>query len=212
MTQRCWYHETYLRHGVFNDLLARQVRLIAHKQLIYTLRCISVNLLEPLLYVREGIWNRKLMGKNGSRRGEYTIVGDIVNNNDPVGTTIIWRSDGTEALLSCQVRPCGIRKMRSWGQEIEMVSHLQCPTKVSERLCESVHRHCHRNELEEGSSALWFANHIRFSGCTQTMVILGGSLAERKQELCTILTIWSFTVFPSSSIVRILKSTPMVLM
>ena len=44
-----------LCYGVLDDLLRGQVGLVAHKQLVDTLRCVPVNLLQPLLYVGEGI-------------------------------------------------------------------------------------------------------------------------------------------------------------
>lgn len=48
---------TDLCYGVLDDLLRGQVGLVAHKQLVDTLRCIPVNLLQPLLYVGESIYD-----------------------------------------------------------------------------------------------------------------------------------------------------------
>lgn len=48
---------TDLCYGIFDDLLRGQVGLIAHKQLVDTLRCIPVNLLQPLFYVGERIYD-----------------------------------------------------------------------------------------------------------------------------------------------------------
>ena len=45
----------YLRHTVLHHLLAGQVRLVSYEKLVYTLRGIAINLLEPLFDVREGI-------------------------------------------------------------------------------------------------------------------------------------------------------------
>ena len=46
---------THLRDTVLHNLLARQVGLVAHKQLVDTLRRVTVNLLQPLLDVRESV-------------------------------------------------------------------------------------------------------------------------------------------------------------
>ena len=46
---------TYLGDAVLNNLLASQIGLVSDEQLVHTLRCVSVNLLEPLLDIREGI-------------------------------------------------------------------------------------------------------------------------------------------------------------
>ncbi len=50
-----WRREAYLGNCVFNDLFARQIRLVAYEQLVDTLRCISVNFLKPLLNVCERV-------------------------------------------------------------------------------------------------------------------------------------------------------------
>ena len=47
---------THLRHAVFHNLLAGQVRLVADKQLIHAFGSIAVNLLQPLLDIREGVY------------------------------------------------------------------------------------------------------------------------------------------------------------
>lgn len=46
---------TYLRDAVLHNLLAGQVRLVANKELVNTLGRIAVDLLEPLLDVRESV-------------------------------------------------------------------------------------------------------------------------------------------------------------
>lgn len=46
---------TDLCHSVLDNFLRGQVGLVAYKQLVDTLRGIPVDLLEPLLYVGEGI-------------------------------------------------------------------------------------------------------------------------------------------------------------
>jgi len=83
---------TYLGHTVLNDLLARQIRLVADEQLVYTLRSISVNLLEPLLHVVEGVFRgtaRKIRDDYKGDKCGHTIVSHVVNNNDTVSATVV---------------------------------------------------------------------------------------------------------------------------
>jgi hypothetical protein len=47
--------KTYFRHTVFDHLLAGQIGLVTNEQLVYSLRSITVDLLEPLLDIREGV-------------------------------------------------------------------------------------------------------------------------------------------------------------
>ena len=49
---------TDLCHSVLDDFLRSQVGLVAHKQLVDTLRGIPVDLLQPLFYVGERICRR----------------------------------------------------------------------------------------------------------------------------------------------------------
>lgn len=78
--------KAYLRNGVLHDLLVLHIALVTDEQLVDTLGGVSVNLLKPLLDVVEGVH-----------------VGHIVNNADTVGTTVVRRSDGTEAFLASSV-------------------------------------------------------------------------------------------------------------
>ena len=48
------FTKSCLCDAIFDDFLARQVGLVTNEQLVYSFRCISVNLLEPLLDVCEG--------------------------------------------------------------------------------------------------------------------------------------------------------------
>lgn len=63
---------TYLGDGVLDNLLIRHIALVAYEQLVDTLSGISVNLLEPLLDVVERLH-----------------IGDIVDDADTVGTTVV---------------------------------------------------------------------------------------------------------------------------
>lgn len=77
---------TYLGDSVLDHLFVSQVRLVADKKLVDTLRGIAVNLREPLLNVGEGV-----------------LVGNIVDDDDAVCAAVIRRSDGAEALLSSSI-------------------------------------------------------------------------------------------------------------
>ena len=79
---------TYLRHTVFHNLLVRQVGLVADEKLVHTLRRITVNLLQPLLDVCEGVY---ITGKCKARNycEKLTVVGDVVDDNDAVCSTVV---------------------------------------------------------------------------------------------------------------------------
>lgn len=74
---------SYLCNGVLDDLLVRHIALVAYEELVDALGGISVDLLEPLLDVVEGIH-----------------VGDIVDNADTVGAPVVGGCDGSESLLA----------------------------------------------------------------------------------------------------------------
>lgn len=46
----------YLGYTVLDNLLTGQIRLVADQEFVHTLRGISIDFLEPLLYVRESIY------------------------------------------------------------------------------------------------------------------------------------------------------------
>jgi hypothetical protein len=69
-----------------HDALAGQIGLVANQQFVDILCCISVNFVEPLLDIVERF-----------------LVGDIVDNNNSMGATVIRRSDGAETFLSCGI-------------------------------------------------------------------------------------------------------------
>lgn len=77
---------SYLGNCVLHDLLVRHIALVAYEELVDTLCGISVDLLQPLLDVVEGIH-----------------IGDIVNDADAVRAAVVGRGDGSEALLSCGI-------------------------------------------------------------------------------------------------------------
>jgi len=68
---------------VLNHLLICHIALVANEQLVDTFGSISVDLLEPLLHVVEGVHIR-----------------DIVHDADAMGTAVIGTSDGSEAFLA----------------------------------------------------------------------------------------------------------------
>ena len=51
---------TDLRRTILHDLLAREVRFVTNKQLVYTLRSVAVDFLQPLLDVGERIYRRQV--------------------------------------------------------------------------------------------------------------------------------------------------------
>ena len=75
--------KTDLCHGVLDDLLVGHIALVADEELVNTLGRVAVDLLEPLLDVVERVH-----------------VGDIVDDTDPVGATVVGGGDGAEALLA----------------------------------------------------------------------------------------------------------------
>lgn len=74
------------RDGVVDDFFRRQVRLVADEEFVDPFAGVAVNLLEPLLYVGEGV-----------------LIGDVVDDNDAVGAAVVGRGDGAEAFLACRV-------------------------------------------------------------------------------------------------------------
>lgn len=79
-----------LRNTVFYNFLAGQIRLVANEELVNTLRCISVNLLQPLLYIRECVCRYEILARNIFRgRFQQTIIGYVVDNNDTMSPTVI---------------------------------------------------------------------------------------------------------------------------
>ena len=73
----------YLCHRILHHLLVRHIRLVAHKQLIDALGGVSVNLLQPLLHIVEGVHVR-----------------DIVHDADAMCTTVVRGGDCSEAFLA----------------------------------------------------------------------------------------------------------------
>jgi hypothetical protein len=49
----------YLGDTILDNLLASEIGLVANQQLVDTLRCVAVDLLEPLLDIGEGIFDRR---------------------------------------------------------------------------------------------------------------------------------------------------------
>jgi len=55
-----------------DDALSSQIRFVTHQQLVDILRSISVNFVQPLLYIIEGL-----------------VVRDVIDNNDTMGSTVV---------------------------------------------------------------------------------------------------------------------------
>jgi len=66
-----------------DDTLGSQIALVTNQKLVDVFCGVSVNFVQPLLHIVEGIGIRH-----------------VVNNNDTVGTTVVGRGDGSETLLS----------------------------------------------------------------------------------------------------------------
>lgn len=62
----------HLCDGVLNDLLVSHIALVTDEQLVDALGGVSVNFLQPLLHIVEGVH-----------------IGDIVDNADTVGATVV---------------------------------------------------------------------------------------------------------------------------
>lgn len=94
--------KTNLRHTVLNDLVAGEVRLVANKDFVHTFRSIVVDLLQPLLHVGERIYTNdgRELEQTTTRQEELTVVGDIVDDNDAVRSTVIRRGDSVETFVS----------------------------------------------------------------------------------------------------------------
>jgi hypothetical protein len=74
---------TYLCYSVLNNLLVRHIGLVANQQLVDALSSVTVDLLQPLLYVVERVH-----------------VSNIVDNADTMGAPVVRRCDGSEPLLA----------------------------------------------------------------------------------------------------------------
>lgn len=83
LLRMCQKKRSHLRGVVVHDLLIRQIALVADQELVDTLVGITVNFLEPLLDVVESIH-----------------VGNIVDNDNTVRSTVVRRGDGTETFLA----------------------------------------------------------------------------------------------------------------
>ena len=69
-----------------HDTLGGQIGLVTNQKLVNILTGVSVNFMQPLLYIVEGL-----------------IVCNVVNHDDTVGTTVVGRCDCAETLLSSSV-------------------------------------------------------------------------------------------------------------
>lgn len=74
---------TYLCDGVLDHLLILHITLVTDQKLVHALSRIAVDLLQPLPDVVEGIH-----------------IGDIVDDADAVGATVVGGCDGSETLLA----------------------------------------------------------------------------------------------------------------
>jgi hypothetical protein len=66
-----------------DNALARQIGLVTNQQFVDVFCCVSIDFMKPLLDIVERF-----------------LVGNVINNNNSVGTTVIRRCNRTESLLS----------------------------------------------------------------------------------------------------------------
>lgn len=76
----------YLARGVLYLALGGQVGFVAHQQFVDALAGVALDFLEPALYIGKGI-----------------RVRHIVDDNDPVGASIVAAGNRAEALLPSRV-------------------------------------------------------------------------------------------------------------
>lgn len=76
----------YLRHGIFDNFLVFHITLVTDEKLINTLSRVTINFLEPLLDVVEGIH-----------------VGHIIDDAYAMCTTVVGWCDGSEAFLTSSI-------------------------------------------------------------------------------------------------------------
>ena len=79
----CWASWAYLGNGVLDNLLVGHIALVSDEELVDALSGVSVDLLQPLLHVVEGVH-----------------VGNIVDDADAVSTSVVGRGDCAETLLA----------------------------------------------------------------------------------------------------------------
>lgn len=73
----------HLCHSIVDDLLVGHIALVPDEQLVDAFGGVSVDLLKPLLHVVEGVH-----------------VGNIVDDANAVGATVVGGGDGSETLLT----------------------------------------------------------------------------------------------------------------
>ena len=81
-----------------DDALRGQVGLVADQELVDVLASVPVDLVQPLLHVVEGL-----------------VVGDVVDDDDAVGSAVVGRGNGAEALL-----PRGVPNLELDGLAVEL--------------------------------------------------------------------------------------------
>ena len=138
---------TYLCNAVFDDLLAGQIRFVANEELIHAFGGITINLLEPLLDVGEGVWNEELDGWRNFANGlSRTAVSNVVNYDDTMGTTVVRGRNSSESFLSWSGR------QRPSASSFRCFITCSIPLIVRARWCE---KHERRDERTRG-------DHLRF--------------------------------------------------
>lgn len=79
----------YLRSGVFDNLLVGEVRFISNEKPLHAINRIALDLSQPCLDVRERFLNLLRNNKSKINPRALTSIGDVVNDDNAVRTTIV---------------------------------------------------------------------------------------------------------------------------
>lgn len=91
-----------LGRSVVDHLLGREIRLVTDEQLVHTLDSVAVNLLQPLLHVRERVAVRNVVDDNDTVCSCNELANRPEKTVDKL-TAVVGRGDGAEALLASSV-------------------------------------------------------------------------------------------------------------
>ena len=95
---------THLRRAVLHDLLARKIGLIANEELVDAFRGVTVDLLQPLLYVRESVYpSSRFRAEPIAYTLRHTVIGHVIYYNDTVCATVVRGCDSSETFLACNI-------------------------------------------------------------------------------------------------------------
>lgn len=125
---------SYLGHSIVDDLLVCHIALVSHQQLVHSLGSVSVDLLQPLLDVVEGIH-----------------VGDIVDDADAVSAAVVGRGDCSEALLPGGIPLLGLDLMLAVLITLQFVASQSCHPARSFEFSNPSARRCKARPLTKST-------------------------------------------------------------